>query len=123
MGAFALVNYTTGNVDAARTTAFMTLVMAQIVHSLECRSETKGLFQSGVRDNLWLLSAGAFSLLMMLAVVYVPALQGVFKTIELSVSQLGIVACFTVFYFAITLASTPFTNPEDASLPYFLASS
>ncbi len=95
LGAFALVNYTTGNVDAARTTAFMTLVMAQIVHSLECRSETKGLFQSGVRDNLWLLSAGAFSLLMMLAVVYVPALQGVFKTIELSVSQLGIVACFT----------------------------
>lgn len=95
LGAFALVNYTTGNVDAARTTAFMTLVMAQIVHSLECRSETKGLFQSGLRDNLWLLSAGAFSLLMMLAVVYVPALQGVFKTIELSVSQLGIVACFT----------------------------
>ena len=95
LGAFAMVNYTTGNVDAARTTAFMTLVMAQIVHSLECRSETKGLFQSGVRDNLWLLSAGAFSLLMMLAVVYVPALQGVFKTVELSVSQLGIVACFT----------------------------
>ena len=95
LGAFALVNYTTGNVDAARTTAFMTLVMAQIVHSLECRSENKGLFQSGVRDNLWLLSAGAFSLLMMLSVVYVPALQGVFKTVELSVSQLGIVACFT----------------------------
>lgn len=95
LGAFALVNYTTGNVDTARTTAFMTLVMAQIIHSLECRSENKGIIQSGVRDNLWLLSAGAFSLLMMLAVVYVPALQVVFKTVELSISQLGIVACFT----------------------------
>ena len=44
LGAFALVNYTTGNVDAARTTAFMTLVMAQIVHSFECRNENKAGF-------------------------------------------------------------------------------
>lgn len=95
LGAFAAVSYTNGNVDAARTTAFFTLVMAQIVHSLECRSETKGILKSGVRDNMWLLAAGAFSLLLMIAVIYVAPLQGVFKTVELSAAQLGIAAGFT----------------------------
>ena len=95
LGAFTAVSYTNGNVDAARTTAFFTLVMAQIVHSLECRSETKGILKSGVRDNMWLLAAGAFSLLLMIAVIYVAPLQGVFKTVELSAAQLGIAAGFT----------------------------
>ena len=95
LGAFMFVNYTSENAELARTAAFLTLVMTQIVHSLECRSETKGLLESGIRENLWLLSAGAFSLLLMMAVIYVPMLQGVFKTVALGFTQLVIVACFT----------------------------
>lgn len=95
LGAFAAIRYTTGSVDLARTTAFMTLVTTQIVHSLECRSENKSLLQSGIRDNLWLLSAGAFSLLLMLAVIYIPSLQIVFRTAALDFNQLAVVAGFT----------------------------
>ena len=36
-----------------------------------------------------------FSLLLMMAVIYVPMLQGVFKTVALGFPQLVIVACFT----------------------------
>ena len=95
LGAFAAINFTTGNTELAGTSAFLTLVLTQIVHSLECRSETKGVFKSGIRENLWLLSAGAFSLLLMLAVIYLPALQGIFRTVALGYEQLAVVACFT----------------------------
>ena len=95
LGAFVAINFTTGNTELAGTSAFLTLVLTQIVHSLECRSETKSLFKSGIRDNLWLLSAGAFSLLLMMAVIYLPALQGIFRTVALGYEQLAVVACFT----------------------------
>ncbi len=95
LGAFVSVQFTSGNTDIARTAAFMTLVMTQIVHSFECRNETKSLILSGVRDNMWLLGAGAFSLLMMLAVIYIPYLQIVFRTVPLNIIQLSIVTGFT----------------------------
>jgi len=95
LGAFITINFTTGNTELAGTSAFLTLVLTQIVHSLECRSETKSLFKSGIRDNLLLLSAGAFSLLLMMAVIYLPALQGVFRTVALGYAELVIVGCFT----------------------------
>ncbi len=95
LGAFVAINFTTGNTELAGTSAFLTLVLTQIVHSLECRSETKGIFKSGIRENLWLLSAGAFSLLLMLAVIYLPVLQGIFRTVSLGYEQLAVVACFT----------------------------
>lgn len=95
LGVFISISYTTGSIELARTAAFMTLVMTQIVHSLECRSETKSLLQSGIRDNLWLLGAGALSLLMMLAVIYIPSLQSIFRTVPLEAKQLAVVAGFT----------------------------
>lgn len=95
LGAFVSIQYATGNTELARTAAFMTLVMTQIVHSFECRSETKSLLQSGIRDNLWLLAAGALSMLMMLAVIYIPSLQSVFRTVPMELEQMAVVAGFT----------------------------
>ncbi len=95
LGVFASIQFTTGNTELARTAAFVTLVMTQLVHSLECRSETKSLLQMDIRENLWLLAAGAFSVLLMLAVVYVPFLQTIFRTVPLAAEQLAVVAGFT----------------------------
>lgn len=95
LGAFSVIYYTTGNVEVARSVAFMTLVMTQLIHSLECRSETKSLLKSGIRNNMLLLSACAFSLLLMIAVIYIPMLQGIFRTVSLNVYNLTIILCFT----------------------------
>lgn len=95
LGAFCAVYFSGGNIDEARTVAFLTLVMTQLVHSLECRSETKSLFKSGIRDNMLLLAACAFSFLLMVAVIYVPVLQMVFKTAMLDLNKLIIVFGFT----------------------------
>ena len=95
LGSFICVHHVTGDITLARTTAFMTLVITQLVHSFECLSENKTLSQIDVRKNSWLLMANAVSLLMMVAVIYVPAMQPVFKTVALGPTQLGIVLGFT----------------------------
>lgn len=96
LGAFLTVYWTTGQLEMARTTAFVSLVMIQLVHSFECRSEDKNLFQTDIRENLWLVGANAVSVLMMLAVLYIPQLQGVFRTVPLDLPQWGILLAFTL---------------------------
>lgn len=95
LGSFLAVHYTTGQVELARTTAFVTLVMIQLVHAFECRSEEKSLVEIGVRGNMWLLAANAFSLLMMVAVVYIAPMQVIFRTVPLGFAQWGVILGFT----------------------------
>ncbi|MCL1853482.1 MAG: cation-translocating P-type ATPase [Peptococcaceae bacterium] len=71
----------------ARTMAFTTLVMAQLWHVFECRSESKGIFEISLFSNLWLVSAVLVSLAMQIAVLYHPLLQEAFKTVALAAWQ------------------------------------
>ncbi|MCL1918195.1 MAG: cation-translocating P-type ATPase [Peptococcaceae bacterium] len=75
----------------ARTMAFTTLVMAQLWHVFECRSETKGIFEINPFSNLWLVGAVAVSFVMQLAVLYHPLLQEAFKTTALYGWQWGLI--------------------------------
>ncbi|MFS0782365.1 cation-translocating P-type ATPase [Bacillus sp. 1P06AnD] len=65
-----------------QTIAFVTLVLAQLIHVFDCRSE-KSIFARNPFGNLYLVAAVVISLLMMLAVIYVPSLQGIFKTVSI----------------------------------------
>ncbi len=96
LGVFLTVQMTTGQLELARTSAFVTLVMVQLLHSFECRSEDKNLFQIDLRENLWLIGADAVSILMILAVVYIPHLQSIFRTVPLDLAQWGIILAFTL---------------------------
>jgi Ca2+-transporting ATPase len=95
LGAFSAVFFTFGDIDAARTTAFMTLVLIQLVYAFECRSLHKTIFEIDIRDNLWLVASCAISLLMMLAVVYIPALSVIFRTVPLEIRHWVIIAGIT----------------------------
>ena len=95
LGAFMCINYTTGSLMLARTGAFMTLVLTQLIHSFECLSENKTLSHIDIRKNPWLLMATACSLLMMVAVIYMPIMQSVFQTMALMPAQWGIIIGFT----------------------------
>jgi P-type Ca2+ transporter type 2C len=72
-----------GNLALARTIAFAVLVVSQLIHVFECRSETRGIFEIGVFSNLYLVGAVASSLIMLLAVIYIPTLQPIFRTAAL----------------------------------------
>jgi Ca2+-transporting ATPase len=57
-----------------------TLEVAQLFYVFECRSEVYSPFELGFFKNSYLLIAVLASVLMQLAVLYIPVLQAVFKT-------------------------------------------
>ncbi|HLO02560.1 MAG TPA: cation-translocating P-type ATPase [Symbiobacteriaceae bacterium] len=54
----------------ARTMALATLVMAQLIHVFDCRSERRSIFEIGFLGNKWLLAAVASSLTALLLGIY-----------------------------------------------------
>ncbi|HET6872877.1 MAG TPA: cation-transporting P-type ATPase, partial [Sporolactobacillaceae bacterium] len=71
------------NLLRAQSVAFVTLVMAQLIHVFDCRSESS-IFDRNPFENKYLVLAVLSSILLMLVVMYVPILQPVFHTVPLS---------------------------------------
>ena len=71
------------DLDQARTVAFTVMVVAQLVHAFNCRSDRWSLFQLGVGTNRALLWAFLFSCAVQIAVLTVPAVSPIFKVASL----------------------------------------
>ncbi|MCA1321341.1 cation-translocating P-type ATPase [Bacillus tianshenii] len=67
----------------AQTVAFATLVMAQLIHVFDCRSE-RSIFHRNPFQNLYLVGAVISSIILMLIVIYYPPLQAIFHTVSLA---------------------------------------
>ena len=72
-------NYSFGSMEYARSAAFTVLVVSQLCHVFDCRSEKYSIFEHK-EANKYLYGAVLVSIAMQLAVLYVPFLQGVFQT-------------------------------------------
>ncbi|GHB68432.1 cation-translocating P-type ATPase [Persicitalea jodogahamensis] len=77
-----------------QTMVFTVLALSQLGHSLAIRSDKVSLFKQGLLSNKQLTLAVAFTVLLQLAVIYVPFLQNMFHTQALSWGELG--ACLGV---------------------------
>ncbi|MHB1421396.1 MAG: calcium-translocating P-type ATPase, SERCA-type, partial [Bacillota bacterium] len=75
--------YSAGNMVLARTMAFTTLVMYQLFFVFDCKSERYSPFKVGVFSNPFLVLAVMSSVLLQLAVLYIPFLQVIFQTTAL----------------------------------------
>lgn len=75
-----------GALVKAQTVAFVTLVMAQLIHVFDCRS-SRSIFHRNPLQNGWLVLAVVSSLALMIPVLYVEQLQPIFKTVPLGVSE------------------------------------
>lgn len=71
------------DLQLARTMAFTTLVFAQLFYVFDCRSERFSPFELGFFKNKFIIIAVSISALMQIAVIYLPLLQNVFKTVPL----------------------------------------
>jgi Ca2+-transporting ATPase len=83
------------SIEASRTLALGTLVLSQLIHVFECRSEKKSLFEINPFTNLYLLGAVGVSVIMLISIVYIPLFQGVFHTIPLNFGQWLIILFFS----------------------------
>ncbi|MED1202134.1 calcium-translocating P-type ATPase, SERCA-type [Heyndrickxia acidicola] len=66
----------------AQTVAFATLVLAQLIHVFDCRSEHSILARNPF-GNMYLVLAVLSSILLMLVVIYLPGLQAIFHTMPI----------------------------------------
>ncbi|MGM0902058.1 MAG: calcium-translocating P-type ATPase, SERCA-type [Bacillota bacterium] len=66
----------------AQTVAFATLVLAQLIHVFDCRSE-KSIFARNPFGNKYLVWAVISSLVLVLGVIYYPPLQPIFHTVSI----------------------------------------
>jgi Ca2+-transporting ATPase len=64
----------------ARTLALVTLVLSQLFHVFDARTEDRNFLEVGLFSNPWVVAAVLTSIAMLLAVVYVPALSRLFRT-------------------------------------------
>ncbi|MFX0067783.1 MAG: calcium-transporting P-type ATPase, PMR1-type [Promethearchaeota archaeon] len=71
----------------SRTIAFTVLMMFQMFSVLNFRSEKNSLFKIGALTNKYLIGAVFSSILLQLAVIYVPFLQGVFGTLPIGLFE------------------------------------
>ena len=74
----------TNNLKEAQTMAFATLVLAQLIHVFACRSIDRSIWRRDLFHNAWLIAAVISSFLMLLAVIYIPSLQSIFRTLPLT---------------------------------------
>jgi Ca2+-transporting ATPase len=91
-------------VEYWQTVVFTVLTVSQLFHSLAVRSETESLFTIGLFSNLPMLGAIALTVLLQMAVIYVPALNGVFHTRPLPLFDLAVcLALSSLVLFAVEI--------------------
>jgi Ca2+-transporting ATPase len=83
-----------------RTLAFTALCFSQLAYVLAIRSEHQSLFMLGLWSNRALLATVVFTVLLQLALIYVPVLQPIFKTTPLSIGEMTIAVGIALIAFA-----------------------
>jgi Ca2+-transporting ATPase len=91
VGIFVAALYFKGDLDLARTMAFTTLVMSQLIYVFDCKSETRSVYDTNLFNNPYLIAAVLCSLTMQLSVLYVPFFQDCFNTVPLALADWGMV--------------------------------
>ncbi len=75
----------------AGTMAFVTLSASELLRAFTARSERYPLYRIGLFSSRWMLYAVISSLVLLLAVVYIPFLQPIFDTVALGAREWGII--------------------------------
>ena len=81
--------------DIARTMAFASLGIIELVHSLNVKSN-HSLIKSGFHINIYLVGAFILGLVLQIGVISVPAIADVFNTVILNAEQWKIVYIFSL---------------------------
>ena len=87
--------------DQARTVVFTVMVVAQLVHVFNCRSERLSLFQLGVGTNRALMWTFLLSLVVQVAVLTIPEVAPIFKVAPLPIEDWVLMGTMGILPFLI----------------------
>jgi Ca2+-transporting ATPase len=77
-----------------QTMAFTVLTMSQLAHVMAIRSDKVSTFSLGLFSNRYLAMAVCASVILQMAIIYLPALNAIFKTKPLTLTEL--IICFAL---------------------------
>jgi Ca2+-transporting ATPase len=103
LGSFSTALRLGGTLTQARTAALLTLVLSQLIHVFECKSEKGTIFSVRYFSNWKLIGAVLLSAALMAATVWLPQAQVIFSTAPLSGSLLWQALAFS---FAVPVVSS-----------------
>ena len=83
------------DLKTCRTLTLCTLILSQLIHVFECRSEKHSIFEINIFSNLYLIGAVLISISLLICVLYIPFLQNVFHTVSLDMAQWFIILFFS----------------------------
>lgn len=90
IGMFTILAFFIGNkyygIEVARTMAFISLGMLELIHSFNVKSE-ESIFKVGLFENKYLLGAFVLGTVLQLGIVFVPNLAEIFKLTQLNSTQ------------------------------------
>ena len=75
------------SLETCRTMALATLVMSQLFHVFECRSERHSIFEINLFTNPYLVLAVSTSIIMLLGIIYIPFFRTIFHTTILGLNS------------------------------------
>lgn len=75
----------------ARTIAFTTLILAELIRAYSSRSERYSIIKLGVFSNRSMVTASLVSFLLLIAVIYVPFLEPIFETYALQLIDWAVI--------------------------------
>lgn len=91
LGVFGVFMNLYKDISCARTAALAALVITQLIHVFECKSERQTIFEIPLFNNLKLLGAVIISGAVLFMSIFNTFLQGVFQTVALNASQMMII--------------------------------
>ncbi len=71
------------NLAGAQTVVFTAIIISELLRAFPVRSERLSIFKIGFLTNRWMLLAAGSSLLLLLAVIYIPFFDPIFSTVAL----------------------------------------
>ncbi|MCF6096659.1 calcium-transporting P-type ATPase, PMR1-type [Thermovorax subterraneus] len=114
IGVFVYALKTTADLEKARTFAFTTLIFSELLRAYTSRSETYSVFKIGFFTNRFMVLGTSISLILLLAVIYIPFLRTVLDTTYLTFMEMDIIILFGLIPFASAEISKIFLRKAKA---------
>jgi P-type Ca2+ transporter type 2C len=114
--AVVLIAYQIGlrtSIALAETMAFVTLALAELPIAYTSRSERYPLFKLGVFSNRWMQAAVGLSVVLILAVLYIPFFNQPFNTVPLTLEQWAIILPLIIIPAAVAEISKFFVRRSE----------
>lgn len=112
LGVFVFALNRTSNLQVAQTYAFATLIFSELLRAYTSRSETLSVFKLGIFSNKYMLGGTLISFLLLLVVIYVPALREIFDTVKLSIYDWDVIVLFGLIPFVAAEVSKIFLRRQ-----------